>query len=100
MYIGTFVCPFGNGSGGPGLALQTVTDYHDGSVTQSEPNHHQTRGPGRQYSPTTNSGLDRWIAPNPAELGRLSVGCSAGPCVHSYYALAFAVGELYFIKIT
>lgn len=51
----------------------------------------QIAGWSRQYTQTVNSNKVQWRRNNPSELGRLSVGCPAGPPGDSYHALTFAV---------
>jgi len=47
---------------------------------------------GCQYTIPVHSGMVQWTALNQAELGWLSVSCSAGPSVDSYNAFDFVVG--------
>ena len=56
-----------------------------------EPNRRQIRHPGRQFTRTVYFGTVRWKAPNQSGLGGFSAGCLAGPSVHSYNALPFAI---------
>jgi len=65
------------------LVLAAVLNLHFGSGSGWESNSRQICGLGQFYTQTVNSGTVGWTTPNPSELGGLSVGCPAGPSVHS-----------------
>jgi hypothetical protein len=81
------------------LLLATVLGRHFGSGSGSEPNRRHIRGPGHQYTRTVDTGPVYSTSPYPSEMGRFSVGWTAGQSVNTYNIPAIAICIKYSIKI-